>query len=306
MPFTTQESVSRGDRIGPSRLDQWRSNDAFLRAMFAREHDPSTGLHNCRTVPRVFATIVGTTVSPSTARITSVTNPAAGKMSIFLQSGQFTVGMRPVVCLNDHNGKPHLARCDVISATQLDIYGSSLSSALGAGNTWTTFDMTKGLSIAIYDEPVTPGGFLTAPPSESASSGFLSDSEWNVFPPSSAELAVLSSLGHSLTDGSHAIPEVALAHAYAFWTGAIHSATEFSGVSAITNVLPGFVTITMSPALPSVSGHIVLPNPGDGRLVTAHCWGSSTTAAAVSMYAYNPTAKTWAAADFDFFVLLHG
>lgn len=312
MSWTEQRTYTRGNSLKPSRLRQMSDNADFLRAAFSSQHNPANGRHNVLEIPRVVKKIVGTTVSPAGGPIVSVTNPSAGVMVIALDSS-FTTGMRVMVGLRDHNSKPHLASVSVDSDTQITITAWSLTSALGAGNAWGAFDMTKGLAVAIFDAPVSPGGFASDAPPGFSAGAYLDEELWNSLCDNVEELNSSMAVQHDSATGAHKFNEVAAAFADVFFASpSTYSENDGENIDYITRASAGVVEVGLDTYAQSsfamfATTHSRSPGASVDAISVAHAWpgGAGGGFANVTVYSYSPSTDTWSAADSGFMLTVH-
>lgn len=312
MPWIPQAAYSRGERLGPSRLNQVASNAALLRRVFAAEHAPTTGLHNTLRIPRVVRRIVSTTVYPASSVITSVTNPSAGTMVVNLASGG-TSDMRVMVNLRHQNGKPHTASVTIDSGTQFTIRARSLTSALGSGNTWGDYDLSKGLDVAVFDQPVATGDFESSEPSAFRPGAYLDPATWDDHCENLEELRALQVTHHDPADGKHKVNEIAYAYGdIHFASPSTYSKLTSEGLGTLTRNSIGDVSIALSAGYETAFAAFAMPHArsagaSQGRIRTAHCvpFGAGAGNIGITTYEYSQSGNSWALADGGFFLAVH-
>lgn len=338
MPFVNLPLTARRSPLGPSRLNTWLSNLAWLRGGLVVEHRASSGEHNALEVPRVCRRITFT--GPSTyalantsTDITAVTRVAAGHIRLTLASGRFTPDMRVQVNVSGSGieSKPWLHRVEVTSATQLEVYLHQLSSALGTvnGNTWAAADAT--FDIAIHSTPLTPqswavagfGSGLAWPEGASrgqniASPGYFSGvaQDFNETLFHTAEWERVFLVEHSAS-GEHNTRQVArhLAQGRYKSVGVYDKIQQLSpSTITLAEVSLGRVSVTFGTALVAGISCFVCPDwtrqdatqTPAGTIILTHAEVTSTTVTTLWSYKYNKANNGWERARADFWAVWHG
>ena len=315
MPYDPLATTAQNDLLGPHRLQQYSDNLAWLRWIAAREHLVSTGEHNAIEVPRVCRRISGTTVSPSSSIITSVTHPSTGRYVINLSGTYFTVANAIRVQVNGAGDgtKPFLASWQVMSATQIEVYFQKLSTALGAaGNAWAAAN--TDFDIAIHHDPIAQTAWNALPVLWSRAD-YMTDraTGWNTLIQESAnEHAVL--VGAHSTAGAHNVREVAKYSGRVYYdtgsadykvTGTLSSAAKTgTWVVEITHTsLTTPVGVFVAPDYQRVSG---VGDPGDIIVINSSPKGGSEATVAVAYIFKCDTSNVWNVANADMYVAVHG
>lgn len=306
---------ARNDPLGPGGLKLLKDNLAWLRRQSTVEHIAGTGEHNAWQVPRRLVNISGTSVSPATSDISSVTNPAVGRYVINLAANRFTTDIRPqinIAQVEDVSVKPCVAGYVINSATQFEVFIKKLSSALGAGNAWAAEDAQ--FDIAIHSDPLNPGTF-TADQLEHARGDTLEESttDWNATVEAHAAMYSMLTAAHT-TAGAHNVLEVAKYYAHVNYRppgGAASYETQSasSGVAVNrtgTGVCEVTYTALTSPSMAFVSPDYQRIYSGGtaADLFVMNAVRNSTTKHTVYIYQYS--GGNWSAADADFFIAIHG
>lgn len=310
---------ARRDPLGPAWLNVMRSNLNWLQQAFAAEHMTS-GEHNAIEVPRLVTRIdysAGTySASPTTTDITSITHPATGRIVINLASGRFDSSQ--LVCqLNcadsDSSTKPYNYAYKVVSSTQIEVYQKKLSSALGAGNVWAAADAK--FDLAIHSTPLSVGTWANALPSAlSGRDNTLRATFWNALLQVLGDTRAAFSVAHDTSTGEHNVKEVARAWSWVQYvaSGTKYVSTEGTGITTLTRTGTGVVeldhaswtTPTMGFPCPDYERLATTPDPTD--LVIVNAVQTSATRTTCYLFRYDRSGNTWAAADADFWIHLHG
>jgi hypothetical protein len=338
MPFVNLPITARKTPLGPGRLNTWRDNLGWLRGCFAQQHRASNGEHNVMEVPRVCRRITFT--GPSTyalanasTDITAVTRVGTGHIRLTLASGRFTADMRAQVNVSGTGieSKPWLHRVEVTSATQLEVYLSQLSSALGVvnGNTWAAADAT--FDIAIHSTPLTATNWATAiigpgtrfPEGWTRGqtvgapgyfSGVAQDYNETLFHTANWEAQFLA---EHAADGNHNTRQVARHFVQGrFKSVGLYDKIQQLSPSTITlaEVSLGRVSVTFGTALVAGISPFICPDwtrqdatqTPAGTVLVTHAEVTSTTVTALWSYKYNKANNGWERARADFWAVWHG
>lgn len=312
MPYVALPSKVRKDPLGPGHLGALKANALWLRDLLSREHIVSTGEHNALEVPRVVRRVNGTTVSPSSTDITSVTNPGTGQYVVNLAASRFSTDIRAQLNVKPEGVKPHLGVITPVSATVVNVQTFALTSALGAGNVWAATALQ--FDLALHSGPLDAGSWATTP-DDRFSGDYLDDGAlgWNAYVQSDADMRAQFLAAHT-TAGLHNVREVAKASGMVRWDGGTGYTvpTDNQRITSATRASIGRVTVTLTDTLTSPLHCFVAPDYsrlGGGlasQVLIVNAWEASTTSIDVRIYAYDPSAKTWALADADFFLAVHG
>lgn len=316
MPFLGIGTKVRKDPLGPSTMAALKNNADILRRLSLVEHIRSSGEHNAREIARVVRRISGTTVSPSSSDITSVTNPSAGKYVLTLAGGRFdssfiTCQVDP--CGSDVANKPYLSGYKVVSSTSIEVYISQLTSALGydpAGNVWASTNCD--FDIAIHSTPLAAGSYSTGLPSNSLVGDPLKPTRWNALVQNAADIEKVLDAEHDASTGEHTTRQISSFSGMWRYNGSTVSlaAGVASGIS-VSRSSTGIYAVTSAAALSTQTHCFVTPdfarlNSGSpDTMFKAHCYQSSTTAFTVYVYSFNRGNSTWARADADFWLAMH-
>ncbi len=304
----------RKDPIGVGTLNDLVGNDAYLRELIQAEHIVSTGEHNAWEVPRVCRQISGTTVSPSSSDITGVTNPATGKFVLTLAASRFSADCRLQVNVQASDAKPYLAGAKVVSATSIEVYLQGLTSALGAGNAWAAAN--QPFDIAIHSDPLAAGSFNVLPTVPDLGRA-LGDSIAvtgciNPLVQDSADIQAALIAEHTTTQ--HNVRQVAKRAGMVRWDGAAYVADGATDFSAYTRVSAGVIQVDFADVGTVPVSAFACPDwprtTGSGGTADManiiNCVGTSDTRVTVKIYQWASVAKTWSAADGDFFLAVYG
>lgn len=336
MPYVVLPSTARRSPLGPGRLNQMLTNLAWLREGFGKQHLPSTGEHNAMEVSRVTRKIAFSAGSYSLADassdITAVTRVAAGHIRLTLAAGRFTADdIRPQINVNGTGAesKPWIARFEVTSATQVEVYLLKLSSALGAGNTWAADD--ESFDVALHSQPLAATQWAACPFGSGrrfpvgwargqtvGAPGYYSGSaqDWNESVWGQANWRKQFLVEHDST-GDHATRQVAK-H---FVQGRFRVAGTYDKIQQLSSTTitlseagVGQVTVTFSAALTAGISCFVAPDwtrqdesaGSSGDMTIIHAVVNSTTQTTLWMYRYDRLTDTWDRNRADFWAVWHG
>jgi len=303
------------DPFGPQRYNSLVSNLRYVRANFDAEHIRVTGEHNVWEVPRVCRSINGTVVSPSSSDITAVANPAAGEYDLTLAAGRFTASrIRVQVGAPGADLKPWAVNAEIVSATSIKLRFQKLTSALGAGNAWAATNAAP-FSVAIHSEPLARGTWAAMGGLRNAGVALSGDTsatqaEWSHFPRESAAAYKALTAAHT-SAGVHNVREVARYYGLCSYDPVTpkYTVSGSAALGAVSRTSAGIVVVNYTALTTPVSA-FASPmfaasggTTGDTYLIASTPGVSSTT---FYLYKYNFAAKTWAAADGDFFFVIHG
>lgn len=319
--------------FGPQRANTWLQNIAWLRGGFERQHLPSTGEHNAMEVPRVCRRITFTgpstyALADASSDITGLTRVAAGHVRLTLAASRFTTDMRVQINIGGAGteAKPWLHRVEVTSATQLEVYLHTLSSALGAGNTWAAGD--TDFDIAIHSSPLAqtswdvspyggqsfPVGFARGQTLGAPAFGSASDYNDAIWQTAFHRQQFL--IEHD-TDGLHNTRQVARHFVQGRYKSVgLYDIIDQLGPYTISLTEPsaGQVTVTFSSALTGTGiSPFICPDwtrqdstvGSSGAIAIIHAKVDSTTTTTLWMYRYDRVANTWARARSDFWGVWH-
>ncbi len=337
MPYSVLPATARRTPLGPNRLNTMLGNLAWLRRGFAKAHLASTGEHNAMEVSRVCRKVnysAGTySLADASTDITALTKVATGHCRLTLAAGRFTAAdIRPQININGTGieTKPYLVRFEVTSATQVEVYISQLSSALGAGNTWAAAD--ESFDIALHSQPLTATNWDACPfgtgrrfPTDSwargqtvGAPGYFSGvvQDYNEMLWCQANWRKRFLAEHDST-GNHNTRQVAR-H---FVQGRFRTAGTYDKIQQLSSTTitlaeaaVGQVTVTFSAALVAGISCFLAPDwtrqdssaGSSGNLTIMHAKVDSTTQTTVWMYRYDRTTDTWDRARADFWAVWHG
>lgn len=317
MPFLGMPSKVRNDPLGPSSLGLLKNNADLLRRFALFEHIQSSGEHNAREIPRVVRRISGTTVSPSSTDITSVTNPSAGRYVINLAANRFDadfIACQINPCGADVANKPYLVGYQVISSTQIEVYLKQLTADLGfdpAGNVWSA-GTDLDFDIAIHSNPLAAGSWPTALPADTISGDTFKPTRWNALVKNAADLYKVLDAEHDPSTGAHTTRQIASRSG--LWrydgTNVTLIAGSASGIT-VSRSSTGIYAISSSSALTAQTHCFVSPEyrrnyGGDAStMYRMHVLQNSTTSWTLYSYSFNRTNETWNRADGDFWLAMH-
>lgn len=327
----------RKDPLGPVGYNQLTAERfRWVEKMFGQEHlladgtsVGTAGEHNAAEIPREVGSIY-TIAGPSFALegfryATGVTRNGVGDVSLNLDSDPYPniyqLALQVQSCSETLVNKPTSCGYVVVSTSEIRFYNYYLSSALGAGNTWAAEE--ANFCCAIHAPPLPAGTPNTIGVSKHRSDFFTDDSaDWNAHVLADAKIRDDFGQGHGST-GSHNVREVAKS-----WGrigvrsggGAfdILESSTLNPIAGVTRPSVGIAEVTFTNAFtlsaqPFVEFDYARNNGGTEEQVFAGGTPRTfifTDGGAVKlrvyMYEFDTSALTWARADCDFFVAVHG
>lgn len=315
MAFLDLATKARKDPLGPVFLSALKNNLALLRSLMQVEHMTS-GEHNVLRVPRAVVSVdwggASYSISPSSADVTAVSNPATGTVRLTLAANRFTSNIR---CQLNYKGtnvdtKPFILGCKITSATSVDIFIKKLTSALGAGNAWAAAD--GSIDVALHSDPLSKGAWSTTP-ALPLRGDTLTRTDWNNVVQAQGDMNAALKAGHA--SGLHNVREVAKGYAHVLVAA---GAASFSGttgshssnVTSVSRTSTGIVAVThgsyTTPTQNFVCPDYARTSGSDPALFVAQAAQTSATVTTVYTYKYDTGGRTWALADCDFFLASHG
>ena len=302
--------------MGPVFLSGLGQNMSYARALMNVEHMTS-GEHNTRRVPRACVSVVwggsSYSISPSSSDVTSVSSGATGTVTLTLASNRFSADIRPQLNFKGAgvSTKPWSMGYKVSSATSVVVYLNQLSSALGAGNSWSAAD--GSFDVALHSDPLGRGAWTHTPNPHMRGDTLTDEStDWNALVQSHGDMFSALKSGHT-SAGAHNVREVAKAYANVLWGGASYSLASGAGhsnVSSVSRSSTGVVVVTFG-SMTTPTQNFVCPDylrttGGDPILYVTQAAQTSATQSTVYIYKYDSASKTWNYADADFFIAVHG
>lgn len=318
MPFSSLATKVRKDPMGPLTLEQLRANVAYLRRMVNSEHIQSTGEHNAVEVSRVCRQIdTGTTVSPASTDIASVSHPATGKRVLTLASSRFTSDIRAQINVVPTDDKPHTGVVSIVSATSVEVYTQHLTSTLGvAGNVWAAVD--AGFDIALHSQPLDAGSWNPLPQSRVRGDTLNDDytastSTWNALVQEEAELYRILTAGHT-SAGVHNVRQTAFKSGLVRWDGATTYAADStmnSDFTSFSRLSKGIVQVDFAAMTTPVSGFACHDYQrqaagSPGHFFLYNVTPISSTRVWVLIFRWSSGDGYWIHDDSDFFLAVHG
>lgn len=320
MPFKPSPTFAQNDLLGPLRLQQWSSNIGYLRWMHAQEHLIGSGEHNAVEIPRECRRINGTTVSPTAAYITSVTNPSTGRYVINLDATYFTDinALRVQINVAGDGTKPYLHRWFAVSATQIEVHISKLSSTLGSsGNSWAASGSEFDIAIhhnALAQNVVASWASL---PVLWDRGDYLTDraTGLNTIIQEGAEIQTALIVQHAST-GEHNVHEVAKYSARILYDSSGPSYTRVGG-SGITPTRASTGVVYLDHSALDVTSNAInsFPYPDYQRYSSGgdasapqvvNIVPTSSTRQTAHIFQWIAASNWWQVAEGDFYVVIHG
>lgn len=317
----------RKDPLGPSTINGLESNAELLTKLLSAEHlltntNGAYGEHNAREIARASAQVAysaGYTLGGSEAYLSLAGghNPAVGTLILTVTSGKIPVGKVAVQVQNmSESGlvKPALTIANITSATTITYYNSYLSSALGAGNTWTAED--ANFHTAIYSEPQVDGAFSGSMSPTRRGLGLRASTFWDPLIQRTGDLYFTFDQFHTPSSGAHDDMRIAKAVGHMEYSGGAYrvvSSSHNEGIGSITTVGTGICRVGLSPALTSPISPFVMVDfarnnggsAGDVYVACTPISTVSTTQVEVYLYKYDFATDTWARGDTDFWLVVH-
>lgn len=327
----------RKDPLGPVGFNQLTAERfRWVEKMFGQEHlleagasVGTAGEHNAAEIPREVGSVyyaAGPTYSAHDFRYaTGVTRNGVGDVSLNLDSDPYPniyqLALQVQNCSESAINKPTSTGYVVVSTSEVRFYSYVLTSGLGAGNAWAAEE--ADFCVALHAPPLPVGANSTLGTSKHRGD-FLTDdaADWNATVLADATIRDNFGQGHDAT-GSHDVREVAKG-----WGrigvrsgGGAFDILETGTLNPIAGVTrPGigiaeitFTTAFTLSAQPFVELDYARNNGGTEEQVFAGGTPRSfifTDGGAVKLrvytYEYDTGALTWARADCDFFIAVHG
>lgn len=321
--FLDLVAKARKDPLGPSYLSGLSGNVGYVRKLQGVEHLAS-GEHNVHRVPRAVVSIIWSgsaySISPSSADVTAVANPAVGTVTLTLATGRFTANLRPQLNFKGStvSTKPWVLGYNVVSATSIQIFLQQLTSALGTSNVWAPTD--GSFDIALHSDALNQGLYGALPAGHFRGDKLTDQAtDWNALVQAQGDMQQAFGAGHDKTSGAHAVREVAKAYAhvqfgsgaYAMVSGAGHS----SNILAAVRTSAGICVLQYASSLTLPSQCFVAPDyprasGGGPGIFIMQAEQTSLTKSTVYIYQLVPNISVpgtykWVAADSDFFAAVH-
>lgn len=286
----------------------------------------TAGQHNAPEIPREVGsiyTVAGPLYSIEDFRYaTAATRLATGSLTLDLDPAPYssTTDMAVQIQNCSENGinKPCLTSQIVVSTSSIAIFHRTLTSALGAGNTWAAED--ANCAVAVHGPALAGGGWLLISKNKMRGLAITDETDdINASVQADADLRAMFLLEHD-SAGNHTAREVAQAWAS---IGVRSGGGAFdildtgtrNRCTAATYVGAGICELTFQnawvlSAQPFVSTDCQRLNGGaEADIYNSVTPRSFITTTTLRVYLYKYTAGspgTWARADTDFFVAVHG
>lgn len=323
-PYVQQgSSFARRDPLGPSTVNQAHENIRAIDVLAAVEH-LSDGTHNAPEIPWVLGHLEDG--SPPTGYLFNtgygggtLARPATGEYTVSVVSGVMPVGLDGSTLLSSIMANvsreqianvPHTITAEVVSATSLKFRVRSLTSALGAGNTWA--DTNGHIDVGLHSLAVGYDGSLLLPYELKQRRSFLTEeaTDWNALVQNQGIIRNAALAEHA-SDGTHNVDRIAKAVAWVDWDGASYSLAVSEGVSSISRISTGIVQLTLQVDFTSQTSAACFPEvqpslTSELAVINGRCnnSGVGTTTFIVYIYAYDGT--NWNRADRSFFIPMFG
>lgn len=307
----------RKDPLGHITLNTMSRNTQLLDQLARVEH-AADGEHNSLMIARTGGRLAYSgsyTCVPWNGYPTLETghNPATGTVIITLQAGKFSApGLMLMASVADAEvaNKPHIVGANFADdGSTVTLYAKYLSSALGAGNTWAALNTT--IDFAVLSSPFDGGASgLFAVRQFQRYDGLDADDGWNPLIDNIARVRSRLRAEHN-ADGDHTDVKIARALVLAKYDGASFDITDNENVLSATQLGTGVTEVVLREALSDIrafaSPEYSRDNGGSaGSLWVTNCRATGSDTIEVYSYLYDAGADTWALADNDFFLAVHG
>lgn len=312
MPWNPLAQKIRKNPLGPGTMNALVDQLAYVKSMAAAEHIISSGEHNAWPVPRVVRRVSGTSVTPSSSDITSVTNPSTGRYVVNLAASRFNADMRVQINGGGDGTKPYLWSWKKVSATQLEVFCQKLSTALGAaGNAWAA--ASADFDLAIHSVPLAAGAWSLAHPSYWTRGANLDDgtATWNGLVRAMNDVQLVLAAEHT-TAGEHNVVQVGKAAAKVVWDSGgtkYDFKGSYPGMTSLSRTSTGIAVVThdsyTTPCMAFICPDYDRFSSGAGTsqfIINA----VQTSATQTTVYGYAWDGSKWNRADGDFFIVIHG
>ena len=206
--------------------------------------------------------------------------------------------------------KPHTVTVEAISATSFKFRVRSLSSALGAGNTWADANRNIDVGIHALAQPVSTS--IKNAHTLKQRRGFLTQdaTDWNALVQNQGITRKAALVEHTAA-GLHSVNRIAKAVAWVRWTGAAYTLMGSQGVASVAISSTGIVDITCSDNFTALTTMACFPElqpalSSELAVINARGFGTGagTSKFRASIYAYS--GGNWARADRSFFIAMYG
>lgn len=313
-------------------IDRFR----WLEDQFGKEHllqdgtsVGTAGEHNAAEIPREVGSIFvigGPDYDLEDFRYaTGVTRNALGDVSLDLDpdpySSQYQMSLQVQSCSERWATKPAITGAQIISTSEVRFTHYYLTSALGAGNAWAAED--ADFCVAIHGAPLPRGAPNTVGLTKRRGDELSElSTDYNAMLDADAKLRGDFGQAHDAS-GVHDVREVAKAWAHigvhagggvydVLASGANNPCVSATWVSAGQCLLEFTDALTLSAQPFLMSDYARLNSGAETDINVCGCPRSSlfTDGGNVQMtvwtYQYDPVGMTWARADADFWVVVHG
>lgn len=322
-PYVDQRTfMGRDDLLGPALVNQAHVNIEAIDEVARMEHF-ADGQHNALEIPWVLGHMDDG--SPPTGYLFdtaygggTLARPATGRYTTSVVSGVITsdddgnllASTMANVADSAIEVKPHTVTCEAVSATSMQFRVRSLSSALGAGNTWA--DVNRDIDIGIHALAQNADGSLLASHLLKQRRDFLTQAatDWSALVANQGVVRKAALLEHSST-GLHSLNRIAKAVAWVRWNGAAYELTAEEGVASIATTSAGICTLTMDANFTSTNNMACFPEaqpatPAELPITHGRGFGTGAGTSTFRFYTYAFDGVNWDRADRSFFVAMYG
>lgn len=321
MAYIYLDDKALDDPLGPGTLNAQRSNILFNRDLLAAEH-LYTGEHNVREIARVCSHVSGTTVTPTTTDISSVTHPSTGKYIVNLDVSRFPdADLRVQITPTAESNKPAIATYKIVdglpATLQIEVYLKKMTSTLGvAGNTWVDYD--AAFEIAIHSTPLADSGWETPPDqwlraNANAGYGLVGGGynpgpfSWSWYVREMATQYTQLTAKHT-SAGEHNDRQIAKYSGHIYYNGSVYKCDTYGFTlthSGTGLILVDYASIT-TPVSPFFCADYARMNSGTDVQTLVCTTGATATRTSIQAYAWDSAVGCWNLADIDFFIAVHG
>lgn len=318
-PYVAMQSgIVRSSPLGPVTLNQLQANIEAIDELFRVEHFIAGG-HNALEIPWLLgrvadgATPTGT-LFDTTYGGSTFTRPATGAYTVDVASGVVTSDSSSrllysaMANVNDSaiEAKPHTITVEAVSATSFKFRIRSLSSSLGAGDTWA--DVNRNFNVGIHAPAQDADVSTLAAHSDKARGSYLTEAatDWNALVGNQGIIRKAELVEH-LSSGAHSANRIAKGMSIVSWSGSAYALTASAGVSSVSKISTGVVEVTMSDTYSATTLMACFPEAQPAtpnELAITNGKPHSTTKFRFYTYAFDGT--NWGFADRSFAAAMFG
>ncbi len=320
--YATQAARVRGNPLGHVGLKQTANNFDILARGIEREHFVSgaKATHNALEIPRAVGRVGYSAGSYSLSNfntsVASVASSASGSIEVTVDGDYYDSTGRVFALINCNDefvaDKPWVTGFEWVSATSVRVYQRSLTSALGAGNTFAAND--QRFDLALFSLPVIDGDLIDNGYTHPRFMDFVQGGGLRAVDDELTNIRGLVrnqgrwmaqyALGHDVGSNEHTALETAREVGTIINTAGTYSVSADADFASVSKIGTGQVEITLSGSYTNAASlhpFAHADNIGTGWINTNVY---ATAADKIRVYSYNFDGTNWARVDTSFFVVL--